>query len=130
MKGLTVILASDQHESIQMVATLASIASTTGMPVKIFITMNAFTVFKKGMSKEERIRGGGEVSKAIVEKGAPFFLDLFSQIRELGDCKIYGCTMAMDLLGFKKDDMEPIFDDFIGATKFFDIAGDSRILTF
>jgi len=130
MAGLAIILASDQHEKIQMVATLASVASTTGTSVKIFITMNAITVFKKGMSKEERIRGEGAVSKAMVEKGAPFFLDLFMQVRELGDCKIYGCGMAMDLLGLKQEDMEPIFDDVIGATKFFEVAAGSQILVF
>ena len=49
---------------------------------------------------------------------------------ELGDAKIWACSMAMDVMGIKEGELESIVAGPMGLTKFFSDAEGSTILTF
>ncbi len=129
MSKIAFLVTSDKHERLQFMAMVSSIHATTGGEVLIFISMNAIKVFKKGLSKEERIIGEGEFSNLMKEKNVPFYMDLLKQIKAFGDVKIYACSMAMDILHWELNDLEEgIVDDILGLTAFLDMCEDAKFM--
>ncbi|MHB8314090.1 MAG: DsrE/DsrF/DrsH-like family protein, partial [Acidithiobacillus ferrivorans] len=60
----------------------------------------------------------------------PPFYHIFEQAVELGDARIWACSMAMDVMGVKADGMEDIVAGPMGLTKFLSDAEGAQILTF
>lgn len=115
---LFIVLASPEHEKIQLAGMMASVAAVSDRPTALFVSMGAIQVFQKGLSAAERYKGGA-FSGLMLEKGAPDALDLFVQGKLLGDLKLYACAMALDIQGWTLDDLEDnLFDEAGGLTKF------------
>ena len=125
---LFLLLTSGDHEQIQMGAMMASVAAVSERPVQVFVSMNAFLVFRKDLSEDERYRGG-EFSKMMRAKNAPDALTLFGQGKELGDLTMYACSMALDVSGLEIDDLvDGLFDGPLGLTKFLSDAEDGDLV--
>ena len=125
---LFLLLASGDHEKLQMGAMMASVAAVSERPVQVFVSMNAFLAFRKGLSAGERYHGG-EFSKMMLEKKAPDAVDLFGQGKDLGDLKMYACSMALDVSGLEISDLaEGLFDGPLGLTKFLSDAEDGDLV--
>lgn len=76
------------------------------------------TVFEKGLTPEQRYRGGA-FSKMMIEKKAPDAVGLFEQGKMLGGLKMFACSMALDVRGWELDNLvEGLFDEPLGLTKF------------
>lgn len=117
-KPLFLLLCSGEHEKIQMAAMLASVAAVSERPVQMFVSMNAFLAFRKGLSDDERYQGGA-FSMLMREKRAPDAIELLGQGKALGDLSVYACSMALDVAGLQTDDLvENLFDGPLGLTKF------------
>lgn len=126
---LVIVLGTGTLEKLQMAAMLTSVVATFGTPVRIFVTMGAIPAFKKGLSKEERARSESIVGQAILEKNAPYFIDVLKQAKGLGDVKLYACGLAMDVLGWEVEDLEEgLFDEMVGITEFLGIAEGGKIM--
>ncbi|AEK59069.1 conserved hypothetical protein [Acidithiobacillus caldus SM-1] len=94
----------------------------------MFLSMNAFPYFVKGHAKEAPAESA--VGQAMERHQVPPFFQIFEQAVELGDAKIWACSMAMDVLGVKEDGLESIVAGPMGLTKFFSDAEGSTVLTF
>ena len=66
----------------------------------------------------------------LEEKNAPDFKELFQQAVELGDAKIYPCSMAVDIMGLSQDDLEDFISEPLGLTKFLNDASEGQVWTF
>ncbi|MHB1203911.1 MAG: DsrE/DsrF/DrsH-like family protein [Acidithiobacillus sp.] len=55
---------------------------------------------------------------------------MFEQAVELGDAKVYACSMAMDIMGVKEAELETIVSGPMGLTKFLSDAEGAQILIF
>lgn len=126
---LSIILSSPNHEAIQLAAMVASVASVSDTSVLIFVSMDAITKFRKGLPDAERMTGG-QFSDRMREKRVPDFLDLFRQGKEFGDLKVYACSMALDMLEWKKEDLVDVIDDNAGLAQFLSEASGGQILHF
>ncbi len=112
-----------------MAAMMASVAAVSERPVEVFVSMNAVPVFEKGASPAKRYHGAA-FSKLLTEKKAPDPLTLFRQGRELGDLKLWACSMALDVLGWELDKLEDgLFDEPLGLTKFLSDAETGQFIT-
>jgi peroxiredoxin family protein len=126
---LYILLCSGEHEKLQMAAMMASVGAVSERPVEVFVSMNAIFAFKKGASVEERYRGGA-FSRLLKEKRAPDAMTLFRQGKELGDLKIWACSMALDVQGWDTDRLEEdLFDGALGLTKFLSDAEAGQFIT-
>lgn len=126
---LYILLCSGEHEKVQMAAMMASVAAVSERPVEVFVSMNAVSAFKKGAEPAKRYRGAA-FSKLLSEKKAPDPLTLFRQGRELGDLKLWACSMALDVLGWDLDRLEDgLFDEALGLTKFLSDAETGQFIT-
>jgi peroxiredoxin family protein len=126
---LYILLCSGEHEKVQMAAMIASVAAVSERPVEVFVSMNAILAFAKDTPAETRYHGAA-FSKLLKEKKAPDPLTLFSQGRELGDLKLWACSMALDVKGWELDSLEEgLFDGALGLTKFLSDAESGQFIT-
>jgi peroxiredoxin family protein len=126
---LFILLCSDQHEKLQMAAMIASVAAVSARPVQVFVSMNAILTFAKDTPADKRYQGGA-FSKLLKEKHAPDALMLFQQGKELGDLKLWACSMALDLQGWELGHLvDGLFDGALGLTKFLSDAENGQFIT-
>ncbi len=115
---LFIVLASPEHEKVQLAGMMASVAAVSERPTQLFVSMAAIMVFEKDLSAEARYQGGA-FSARMLKKGAPDALELFVQGKMLGDLKIVACSMALDIQEWSLTDLEDgLFDEVGGLTKF------------
>jgi peroxiredoxin family protein len=126
---LYILLCSGEHEKVQMAAMIASVAAVSERPVEVFVSMNAMLAFAKDLSADQRYRGGA-FSKLLREKKAPDPIALFQQGKELGDLKLWACSMALDVQGWEIDRLEQgLFEGALGLTKFLSDAENGQFVT-
>ena len=126
---LYILLCSGEHEKLQMAAMMASVGAVSERPVEVFVSMNAILAFAKDAPADARYQGGA-FSKLIKEKKAPDAMTLFRQGKELGDLKLWACSMALDVKGWEvKDLVDGLFDGALGLTKFLSDAENGQFIT-
>jgi peroxiredoxin family protein len=125
---ISVMVISGSRERLQMAAMVASVGAVSGNDVTVFLSMNALLYFIKGHNAAAPVEG--EMGHSMEKKNVPPFKDLFKNAVELGDAKIYPCSMAMDVLGAKPDQLEPYLSEPLGLTKFLSDAADGQVWSF
>ena len=125
---INIVCVSGTHEKLQMAAMIASVASATGDEVTVFFSMNALPYFIQGHSEDAPAEG--ELGPLLRQKGVPPFKQLFRQAAELGEAKLLPCSMAIDLLKIKENELDPAFGPPTGLTRFLSDAEGGQLLTF
>ena len=125
---ISIMVVSGTREKLQMAAMVASVGAVSGNDVRVFLSMNALPFFVKGADKQAAVEG--EVGTLLAARRAPKFEDLFRQAVELGDAKIFPCSMAMDLLELQPDALLPYLGEATGLTKFLNDAGEGQVWSF
>jgi peroxiredoxin family protein len=125
---LSIMVVSGTRERLQMAAMVASVGAVSGSEVSVFLSMNALQYFVKAGSPDAPAEG--TFGAAMEGKKIPPFKTLFKQAVELGDAKVYPCSMAMDVLGLEREALEPYVGEPQGLTKFLADASGAQILTF
>lgn len=128
MEKISIMVVSGSRERVQMAAMVASVGAVSGNEVAVFLSMNALPYFRKGV--ELQAPAEGEVGILMEQKNAPPFKQLFQQAVELGEAKLYPCSMAMDVLGLQREDLEPYLAEPMGLTKFLDDSRDAQVWSF
>lgn len=124
---ICVVAVSGSLERMQMAAMVASVAAVSGQETLVFLSMNALPYFVKGDTGKAPHEGKmGDLMAGKV----PEFKTLFEQAVEYGDAKVYPCSMAMDVLGVEKENMEAYLQEPTGLTKFLHDAADAQVWTF
>jgi peroxiredoxin family protein len=126
---LYILLCSGEHEKLQMAAMMASVGAVSERPVEVFVSMNALFAFGRDAPPDVRYAGGA-FSRLMRDKGVPDMLMLFRQGKELGDLKIWACSMALDITGWEADALASgLFDGALGLTKFLADAEAGQLVT-
>jgi len=126
---LFVLLCSAEHEKLQMAAMIASIGAVSDRPVQVFVSMNAILAFARDTPADQRYQGGA-FSKLFKTKRVPDALSLFQQGKELGDLKMWACSMALDVQGWEMRHLvDGLFDGALGLTKFLADAETGQFIT-
>jgi peroxiredoxin family protein len=125
---ISIMLIAGKREQLQMAAMVASVGAVSGSDVTVFLSMNAMEYFTKG--SKATAPADGPMGALLEEKNAPDFKELFQQAVELGDAKIYPCSMAVDIMGLSQDDLEDFISEPLGLTKFLNDASEGQVWTF
>ena len=125
---ISVMVTSGNREQLQMAAMVASVGAVSGSDVTVFLSMNALKYFIK--SSQRKAPAEGEMGKLMEEKNAPDFMELFSQAVEYGDAKIFPCSMAVDILEVKQDELEDFVSEPLGLTAFLGNASEGQVWHF
>lgn len=124
---MSIILISPELEKLHAGSLVGSVAAAAGMTVSVFVTMGALKGFRK-VNVEAKNFDHGELGQAMLEKNLPLFYNLLEDGKDVGDLQVYACAMAMDLMGWEKDDMLDILDDVIGITAFLNMSQGSQVI--
>jgi peroxiredoxin family protein len=106
------------------------------MEVNIFVTFYGLLGFKKDMVKTNQkfSKDFEELVPMIKDRlkvtNAPSWYDMLKKAKETGKVKIQACSTACDLLGIKKDDLDPIVDEMVGVGTYLAEAAESKITLF
>ncbi|MEM8844007.1 MAG: DsrE/DsrF/DrsH-like family protein [Pseudomonadota bacterium] len=125
---ISIMLIASKREQLQMAAMVASVGAVSGSDVTVFLSMNAMEYFKKDCNT--KAPADGPMGALLEDKNAPDFKDLFQQAVELGDAKIFPCSMAVDIMGLSQDDLEDYISEPLGLTKFLTDASEGQVWTF
>jgi peroxiredoxin family protein len=125
---ICVVVVSGSLERLQMAAMVASVAAVSGQETMVFLSMNALTYFVKGNT--DKAPHEGKMGALMASKKVPEFKMLFEQAVELGDARVFPCSMAMDVLEIEQDGLESYLQPATGLTKFLHDASDGQIWTF
>ena len=116
MSKVSITVLSGNRERLQFAAMMASVAAVSGFEVTVFLSMNALPHFlAKG---GEPMTNEGPFGELMAGKNVPPLLELFEQAADLGDAKIHPCSMAMDVMGVRREDLLPFIGAPMGLTKF------------
>ncbi len=132
----SMLVFSGTVDKLSSVGILTSGAVAMGMDVDIFLTFWGLNAFLK-----ENVRTNTRMSKdfedvapmlmqVMKEKNVPSWYDTLKIAKELGNVKIHACAMTLDLLGFKKENLDDIVDDVIGVGEFIEISNNSKTTLF
>lgn len=125
---ISIVVVSGSLERLQMAAMVASVGAVGGDEVTVFLSMNALQHFTLG--KGEPPAAEGSFGRLLQGKKGPGYRQLFQSAAELGDAKIYPCSMAVDVLGVGAGGLEPWVGEPLGLTKFLSDAHGSQVWTF
>jgi peroxiredoxin family protein len=125
---ICVVVVSGSLERLQMAAMVASVGAVSGQEVMVFLSMNALPYFVKGNTSKAPHEG--DMGRLMAGKKVPEFKTLFEQAVELGDARIFPCSMAMDVLGIEQEGLESYLGKATGLTKFLHDAQDGQVWTF
>ena len=125
---LGVVCVSGSHEKLQMAAMMAASAAVSGTDVTVFFSMNALPYFIKGQDLKTPVEG--QVGELLAQENVPPFKQLFEQAKELGDAKLFPCSMAMDVLKAQEKDLEEMMGEPMGLTKFLSDSADGQLIVF
>ena len=127
--GLYLLLCSGEHEKIQMAAMIASVAAVSERPVEVFVSMNAILAFAAEVPQAGRSRGG-EFAKLLRDKHAPDPIALLRQGKQLGELKVWACSMALDIQQWEMGNLvKDLFEGPLGLTKFLSDAEAGQFVT-
>ncbi|MGD9963263.1 MAG: DsrE/DsrF/DrsH-like family protein, partial [Thermoplasmata archaeon] len=110
---------------------MGNTAASMGMEVHVFYTFFGLKLLKKGVRPKLpglwRI-GTGMMIKKMMKLNVPGYDEMIKQAKELG-VNFYACSTSMALMGVKQEDLID-GTKVLGASKFLDLAADSKVTLF
>ncbi len=133
---MSLIVFSGTVDKLMAASILATGAAAMGMEVELFLTTWGLEAFRKDNYKtnmrisKEYEDYGPIMMQQMMAKKVPSWMENLKGAKEIGDVKVFACSMTMELFGMKLDDLEPIVDDVTGVATFVERAKESQITLF
>ncbi len=133
---MSIIVFSGTVDKLMAASILTTGGAAMGMEVEIFLTTWGLEAFRKDSYKTNmKVSSDFEeyapiMMEQMMAKKVPSWMDNFTNAKEIGDVKIYACSMTMELFGMKLEDLEPIVEDVTGVAVFVERAKEGQITLF
>lgn len=133
---MSIIVFSGTVDKLMAASILATGGAAMGMEVELFLTTWGLEAFRKDNYKTNmRISKdfedyGPVMMEQMRAKKVPSWMDNLKGAKEVGDMKVYACSMTMELFDMKLEDLEPIVDEVTGVATFVERAKEGRITLF
>ena len=126
-KKIAICINSAALDQVYSGLIMAATAVTMAERVDLCVAMGGITAFIKGkmdsMDVAKELESmAGDFKKRVHETNFIKPHDLVKAAKESGRCHIHVCQPAIDLFGFKHDDLIPEVDDVLGAAAALDIS--------
>ncbi|MGC8538353.1 MAG: DsrE/DsrF/DrsH-like family protein [Candidatus Micrarchaeia archaeon] len=119
---LSIIMYSGTADKFIPLGVLAQAAAATDMQVRVFVTGFALLGFTKQHNElpfpEEFKSFAPMLMEGMKRTNTKPWFDMLSEAKTLGDVKVYACSLMASVMNIKKEDMDPIVDDIVGAASF------------
>ena len=133
---MSLIVFSGTVDKLMAASILATGGAAMGMEVEVFLTTWGLEAFRKdGYKTNMRVSRdfeeyGPVMMKQMMEKKVPSWMENFKNAWEIGDVKVYACSMTLELFDMKLEDLEPIVEDVTGVATFVERARDGKVTLF
>jgi len=133
---LSMVVFSGTVDKLYPAAIMASGAVAMGMDVEIFLTFYGLDSFRQGQPQTNQKMDvnyaelAPMLAQLMKEKNVPSWYDMLLQAKSMGNVKIHACAMTLDLMGMKKEHLDPIVDDVVGVGEFVSNAKEGEITLF
>jgi peroxiredoxin family protein len=133
---MSIIVFSGTVDKLMAASILATGGSAMGMEVEVFLTFWALEAFRKDAYKtnmkvsKDFEEYGPVMMEQMMAKKVPSWMDNLKGAMEVGDVKMYACSMTMELFGMKLADLEPIVTEVTGVATFVERAKEGKITLF
>jgi peroxiredoxin family protein len=133
---MSLIVFSGTVDKLMAASILTTGAAAMDMEVEVFLTTWGLEAFRKDNYKTNmRVSKDFEdyapvMMEQMQVKKVSSWMDNFKGAKEIGNVKIYACSMTMELFDIKLSDLEPIVDDVTGVATFVERAKEGRITLF
>ncbi len=133
---MSLIVFSGTVDKLMAASILATGGAAMSLEVEVFLTTWGLEAFRKDGYKTNRKVSkdfeeyGPVMMEQMVAKKVPSWMENFKNAMEVGDVKIYACSMTMELFDMKLSDLEPIVTEVTGVATFVERAKDGRITLF
>ena len=125
------VVSEGSFDKAMMPLIMGNTAASMGMEVHVFYTFFGLKLLKKGVKPKLpglwRI-GTGMMIKKMNKANYPGYDEMLKQAKELG-VNFYACSTSMTLMGVKQEDLIE-GTKILGASKFLDLAADSKVTLF
>lgn len=133
---MSLIVFSGTVDKLMAASILATGGAAMGLEVEVFLTTWGLEAFRKdGYKTNMKVSKdfeeyGPVMMEQMMAKKVPSWMENFKNAMEVGEVKIYACSMTMELLDIKLADLEPIVADVTGVATFVERAKEGRITLF
>ncbi len=133
---MSIIVFSGTVDKLMAASILATGGAAMGMEVEVFLTTWGLEAFRKDAYKtnmkvsKDFEEYGPVMMEQMMAKKVPSWMDNLKGAMEVGDVKIYACSMTMELFNMKLADLEPIVTEVTGVATFVERAKEGRITLF
>ncbi len=130
------VVFSGTVDKLYPAAIMASGAVAMGMDVEIFLTFYGLDALRAGMPQRNQKMDvnyaelAPMLAQLMKEKNVPSWYDMLLKAKEMGNVRVHACAMTLDLLGLKKENLDPIVDDVVGVGEFVNNAKEGEITLF
>ncbi len=133
---MSIIVFSGTVDKLMAASILATGGAAMGLEVELFLTTWGLEAFRKGHYKTNRKVSsdfeeyGPVMMEQMMVKKVPSWMENLIGAKEVGDVKIFACSMTMELFDMKLEDLEPIVDEVTGVATFVERAKEGKITLF
>jgi peroxiredoxin family protein len=133
---MSIIVFSGTVDKLMAASILATGGAAMGLEVELFLTTWGLEAFRKNAYKtnmkvsKDFEEYGPVMMEQMMAKKVPSWMDNLKGAMEVGDVKIYACSMTMELFDMKLADLEPIVTEVTGVATFVERAKEGRITLF
>ena len=125
------VVSEGSFDKAMMPLIMGNTAASMGMEVHVFYTFFGLKLLKKGI--RPKLPGmwrffTGMMVKKMMKLNVPNYEEMLKQAKELG-VNFYACSTSMSLMGVKQSDLIE-GTKVLGASKFLDLAADSKVTLF
>ncbi len=122
MAKLSIIAFDGTIDKFIPLGVLTSAAAALGYEVNIFVTGFAILGFMKDKQElpfpEEFKSMAPALQEGLKKTNTKSWCDMIKEAKEIGNVKIYVCSLMASVFNINKDNLDDIVDDIVGATKF------------
>jgi peroxiredoxin family protein len=133
---MSIIVYSGTVDKLMAVSTLATGGAAMGLDVELFVTFWGLEAFRKDAHKTNmRISKdfedyGPVMMEQMMAKKVPSWMETLKGAMEIGNVKIYACSMTMELFDMKLKDLEPVVTEVTGVASFVERAKEGKMTLF
>jgi peroxiredoxin family protein len=133
---MSIIVFSGTVDKLMAASILATGGAAMGLEVELFLTTWGLEAFRKdGYKTNMKVSKdfeeyGPVMMEQMMAKKVPSWMENIKNAMEVGDVKIYACSMTMELFDMKLSDLEPIVTDVTGVATFVERAKEGRVTLF
>jgi len=116
---LSLVLFSGTDDRLNAASVLTAGAAAMGRKVNIFLQYWALDAFRADRIRNDHGVAPEGDAEVVRRHRGQHWSEIFRQAKEIGEVGIHACSLSMEMLELKVEDLDPLVDDQEGVASFF-----------